>query len=132
MNKKIYSILEEAYQLSNQIKLESKKLAELKSKLLKFVIPPTDKKSTTITMGDLKAKISFRTTTKWDQNLLEELRGRIGDNSFFNYFFWEYKPITNKISDKITFSDSTNQELFSTAKNTEQASPYIEISRTAE
>lgn len=132
MNKQIYAILEEAYQLSNQIKANSKRLTELKSKLLKFVKPPTDKRSTAICMGDLKAKISFRTVTKWDQDVLEKLKDRLGDNIFFNHFFSEYKPIYSKISDRAIFSDDVSQELFNNAKKTEPASPYIELSRTAE
>ncbi len=127
MNEKLYSLLDEAYLLSTEIKNMNEKLKTVKDEILKSIDVPKDKKSFKISTANLTMKVTFKKVLKWDQVILEKIKTKVGDNIFYKIFTTEYKPIKNGIQDKLENFNKEIKTLFNKAVKEEKRAPYIEI-----
>ena len=127
MNEKLYSLLDEAYLLSTEIKDRNEKYKNIKDEILKSIDMPKDKKSFKISSSNLTMKVTFKKVIKWDQVTLEKIKCKVGDNIFYKIFTTEYKPIKNGIQDILNNFNKEIKTLFNKAVKEENRSPYIEI-----
>ncbi len=127
MNEKLYSLLDEAYLLSTEIKDMNEKLKNIKEEIMKSIDVPKDKKSFKISTSNLTMKVTFKKVLKWDQVTLEKIKNKVGDNIFYKIFTTEYKPIKSGIQDILNNFNKEIRTLFNKAVKEENRAPYIEI-----
>ena len=127
MNEKLYSLLNEAYELSTDIKIMNEKLKTIKEEIIKSIDVEKDKKSFKISISNLTMKVTFKKILKWDQVVLEKIKTKVGDNIFYKIFTTEYKPIKNGVQDKLENFNKEIKTLFNKAVKEENRTPYIEI-----
>ena len=127
MNEKLYSLLNDAYLLSTEIKDMNEKYKNIKEEILKSIDVPKDKKSFKISISNVTMKVTFKKVLKWDQVILEKIKTKVGDNIFYKIFTTEYKPIKNGVQDKLENFNKEIKTLFNKAVKEENRAPYIEI-----
>lgn len=127
MSSEKFNILLEAYKLEEEIRAKSIKLRNLKKKIVNMAEFDYGKRTATVCEDNIFAKIFLREFIKWDQNILEKIRNKIGDSAFFKLFIWEYKPVRRNFSSLACyFNDDLKADLKS-AKQVYSRSPSIEI-----
>jgi hypothetical protein len=91
----LLAIIDHAGMLKQEIADKSAKLKEL-NEIIEASCDFSGSKTANLFGGAFKVKVQAKTTIKWDQDALENLRNNIGDAEFTKVFKWKYEHASAK------------------------------------
>jgi hypothetical protein len=93
------SLVDMAGKLHEEIEQKTKELKDIKSKLAEQAEYKPGVKTGHIYGQAYSATVQLKEYVKWDQQVLDNLRLKMGDIEFFKVFKWEFEPISKKLLD---------------------------------
>jgi hypothetical protein len=123
--------IKEYLELKEKIDALKARQDELVEELHKAATFPEGKKTGHIFDRQYKVTVSLRDNVTWDQKKLEEARGKIGNERFFNIFKAEFKPAYKADLYAAILVDPAIRKVIAPAMTVKPGKPSIKIEEVA-
>jgi len=118
------TLVDKAAALKEEIAAATNELKEINLVLAEKAEFKPGSKTGHLTGRHYQAKIQLKEYTKWDQELLEKARKKMGDTEFFKVFRWTFEPKSAKtLAGALEFG--SHAKIIESARTVTDGAPYI-------
>ena len=112
--------------LKMELDAKQKVLRELAAEIQEQATFPEGKNTAHIIGAGYDVSVQRRENVKWDQKKLASIRSRMGDETFFKLFTWEFKPVSaRQITGFMDYGDPLQVEALRDARTCTPGAPAI-------
>ena len=95
----VAALIDRAGALDAEVKRKTEELRTMKARVAELAEYKEGSKTGHAFGGRFKITVSLRENVKWDQDALNKLRDKMGDEEFFKVFEWAFEPKSKKLLD---------------------------------
>lgn len=122
----IVTLAQRGLQLKNQIDDAQKELREVNARLVELAEYKPGSSTSHVRAGGVHAIVTQKEYVKWDQDGLEGVREKLGDETFFRLFSWEFSPRNKRDIDAyLEFGDEAVVASIKQAMTTKPGAPSV-------